>query len=898
MPKTAQISFHRLLPVVLCLFTLLFAFRGLGHLRGQAIPIDSLYVNGTGGEEMGADYSITLNEGSRFRIRWNMNTVSTREGYSIYCGLQKNAGGYSIVEPAKDMTEDVLVPTTYDFACRSCVTGTLSSCFSPATTDYITTYQRSVRVLPNGQSGIVPPPSSSISVPSASSVFVVRGTMDEQVSGESLVLKPGSQARFAWSIPANSRGYTYSVYCGMGKNGGPLVQVPTANDSVEQVASATAYEFACRSCPNWKDYDGYVDPIVPWNNCWNPSNADFIEIIRKRVVVSRMAYCGDSKVTGAEQCDDGTNTTPGDGCSMSCALESGWTCVGEPSRCNKCGNAVREGRETCDDGNTESGDGCDSFCFAEPGYTCTGTSCVSIACSDGIDNDGDGLIDAQGNRESYTQLFGNEAQIRTYLNGVSALVTPQAVQENEFACEDIPGVSEADRRDSAADKFCRLFQYDDAVSVSCVNNSYDNLKGIWAVWHGEQVIREPSNYGNYPYYNTIRCAINPDCSDGVDNDYDGKTDMADSGCTNRQDTSELAADSGCAGPDDPTEGTCGDGKKEPAEQCDDGNVKSGDGCSAECRKESTAQASSAQGLTISSAAAAGANAAVSRSSSSVFGVVASVSNAAASVGQAATGVAVSSFKSSVQAYQQGTATQYSSFSTRASSVQAFQQNAAAQYASVPQSSSQTASVPAAGSVPGNTFRSSSETYAAPSSFPGATAASAGATGTANSVVPSSIQSEMVRQSSADSLLSPFPLPLIEFPLGQRSQSSEIRPFLNTAPETGPSGDPVRPAAPEAGHCADDLCSFGRRCIEIVDGAPDCILAGYEQGEYEPDANYASMIRTNAEAMHTRCMVLNAIWGAEGYGCLETFVFPYVRQIPLQEPTAFRWTRWIGDLLAF
>ena len=30
---------------------------------------------------------------------------------------------------------------------------------------------------------------------------------------------------------------------------------------------------------------------------------------------------------------------------------------------------------------------------------------------------------------------------------------------------------------------------------------------------------------------------------------------------------------------------CGDGRKDPAERCDDGNVVDGDGCSVECRRE-------------------------------------------------------------------------------------------------------------------------------------------------------------------------------------------------------------------------------------------------------------------------------------------------------------------------
>lgn len=44
--------------------------------------------------------------------------------------------------------------------------------------------------------------------------------------------------------------------------------------------------------------------------------------------------CGDEMVSETEGCDDG-NLTPGDGCSDTCAVESGWTCEGEPSICSE-----------------------------------------------------------------------------------------------------------------------------------------------------------------------------------------------------------------------------------------------------------------------------------------------------------------------------------------------------------------------------------------------------------------------------------------------------------------------------------------------------------------------------------------------------------------------------------
>ncbi|WP_245678426.1 hypothetical protein [Chondromyces crocatus] len=43
--------------------------------------------------------------------------------------------------------------------------------------------------------------------------------------------------------------------------------------------------------------------------------------------------CGDGILDAGESCDD-SNVTPGDGCSIECAVESGYTCSGEPSTCS------------------------------------------------------------------------------------------------------------------------------------------------------------------------------------------------------------------------------------------------------------------------------------------------------------------------------------------------------------------------------------------------------------------------------------------------------------------------------------------------------------------------------------------------------------------------------------
>lgn len=95
--------------------------------------------------------------------------------------------------------------------------------------------------------------------------------------------------------------------------------------------------------------------------------------------------CGDSLVASDEECDDG-NTNHSDGCSEVCVVEPNMECVGEPSVCTStCGNGTLESVETCDDGNNASGDGCDAGCNEEPGYSCVGApSSCTTSCGDGL----------------------------------------------------------------------------------------------------------------------------------------------------------------------------------------------------------------------------------------------------------------------------------------------------------------------------------------------------------------------------------------------------------------------------------------------------------------------------------------------------------------------------------
>ena len=91
--------------------------------------------------------------------------------------------------------------------------------------------------------------------------------------------------------------------------------------------------------------------------------------------------CGNGVVEGLEQCDDGPWTAdstgvlkdrPFDGCfqckrEVNCPVGAGST----PTPCTAvCGDGLVFPGEACDDGNTTNGDGCSSTCTVEPGATC------------------------------------------------------------------------------------------------------------------------------------------------------------------------------------------------------------------------------------------------------------------------------------------------------------------------------------------------------------------------------------------------------------------------------------------------------------------------------------------------------------------------------------------------
>ena len=183
-------------------------------------------------------------------------------------------------------------------------------------------------------------------------------------------------------------------------------------------------------------------------------------------------------------------------------------------------------RDACNDGIDNDGDGLvdrdDSGCDG-PNDPVEGDPEVGSRCSDGLDNDGDGQTDAVD--------FG-------------CAVTPTEDHCRDGIDNDGDGLT-----DYPADPGCFGYgssseRFDAPACADGIDNDDDGMTDTQDPQctndpQGERVPLDPSVIGN--------------CGDGIDNDGDGFTDLADSGCDDLQ----------------------SDGEKRPA--CDDGIDNDGDG---------------------------------------------------------------------------------------------------------------------------------------------------------------------------------------------------------------------------------------------------------------------------------------------------------------------------------
>jgi cysteine-rich repeat protein len=290
-----------------------------------------------------------------------------------------------------------------------------------------------------------------------------------------------------------------------------------------------------------------------------------------------------------EDCDDG-NQVDGDGCSSECTVEYSST----------CGDGRIDALETCDDGNLIREDGCDEHCRARHGFHCDvpGEPCVPNVCGDGR-GDESGCDDGNTNSgDGCSDLCDIELGWTCPLEGACEEAYCGNSSVDEYSNEDEDGFAGAW---NVGGQLIRREDCDDGNQLSgdgC--SAHCRLEEGWECPRLGSACHRPSCGDGYLHWSE-------DCDDGNNQPGDG----CDEGCEieagwtcGRRPGGDgggggEGGDAGSAGgttgaqrvnsepPNVCARSACGDGVvyEDEDEECDDGNLRSGDGCSAECQVE-------------------------------------------------------------------------------------------------------------------------------------------------------------------------------------------------------------------------------------------------------------------------------------------------------------------------
>ena len=195
---------------------------------------------------------------------------------------------------------------------------------------------------------------------------------------------------------------------------------------------------------------------------------------------------------------------------------------------DRCGNGLRySSEEQCDDGNLVSGDGCSANCQIEAGAQCSGGSV------------------------SQADLCSVQPVNCTQANGGNCTEPPSN-------CTETTGTLNCTKPEQPAN--CT------EGSNCTTNNPTTNCT------EGNNCTNPNTNCTN-----SLNCTDPQPCTDPISQN-----------CTqtpvNCTDSTNSTLPLNCTDPG--TNSTCGDGLLDPGEQCDDGNIQGGDGCSPTCQLES------------------------------------------------------------------------------------------------------------------------------------------------------------------------------------------------------------------------------------------------------------------------------------------------------------------------
>jgi hypothetical protein len=248
------------------------------------------------------------------------------------------------------------------------------------------------------------------------------------------------------------------------------------------------------------------------------------------------------------------------GCGVLCTSPvgggGGSSTVAPPANLKNCGNGLEDSGEKCDDGNTENGDGCNRICQIEANYLCpnwgkpcedqrrcgNGKLTSDETCDDGNTVSGDGCsADCNTVEPGWQCRVPGKACVPLCGDGV--LKGSENCDDGNTVSGD--GCSTTCQKEPGAD---------------CPTPGQPCTKSVCG--NGQTETGELCDAGtdkNGLFYGDGKgcsktCTKEPNCRDSS-----GKNQA----CTT----------------------SCGDGNKDPGEDCDDANQVSGDGCSKDCKFE-------------------------------------------------------------------------------------------------------------------------------------------------------------------------------------------------------------------------------------------------------------------------------------------------------------------------
>ncbi len=205
---------------------------------------------------------------------------------------------------------------------------------------------------------------------------------------------------------------------------------------------------------------------------------------------------------------------------------------------------------------------------------CYNGMCITEICNNGIDDDKDGLIDdlkeldlnngeiftagkrsdSRNDPELVIKVLSEKITIKKFIYNIP--LEPVLLSNN--AADDYKW-NIGDPSTETLDTVCKIFGYSDSKSYECLDEErsdrypygkcnfhspYNNY--LWR-FNGNDFVKESAEpkYSKV-WISSIVCKNRlPDCSDGWDNDGDGKIDEFDDGCASSTDDSEIGHDPEC-----------------------------------------------------------------------------------------------------------------------------------------------------------------------------------------------------------------------------------------------------------------------------------------------------------------------------------------------------------------